>query len=172
MRVIRPRKLLPSITIATWPRSNTGSRASIGDFTSSRHAVARRFHRRCRPAGRRPSPAAAKRRTASCAGRRWSAGRSGRSPRCHAGRTGAGSGRAGRRAAGAAGSRCPASSSRCTSSTGTCCRYPAPAPAPSSAWSARGSTSSRRPAGCRWTSHRECLLCPAVRARCGSSRRR
>ena len=35
MRVISPRNLSPSITIATWPRSNTGSRASIGYFTSS-----------------------------------------------------------------------------------------------------------------------------------------
>src|SRR6185312_514123 len=36
MRVIRPRKSSPSTTIATWPRSNTGSSDSIGERTSSR----------------------------------------------------------------------------------------------------------------------------------------
>ena len=35
MRVIRPRNFWSSITIATWPRSNTGSSAAIGEVTSS-----------------------------------------------------------------------------------------------------------------------------------------
>ena len=34
MRVIRPRKRSPSITIATWPCSNTGSSDSIGEVTA------------------------------------------------------------------------------------------------------------------------------------------